>query len=405
MLDFPKLSADYQQALLRQVVPFWLKHGRDELCGGYFDLLSATGQAIEGDKFVALQAQQTWTFAWLYNSFDGQPTWLAHARHGATFLRQFAHDDDLTCYARLDRRGKPVAPALDVVPDCYAVMAYEQLHRATRDDEWATLAKQTFSNLLQRRQAIRVGQAGTIGGFRELRHLSEPVAVLKAVLAMQPMLDEDPWKEAVDAVSHELLTEFLDRRTDTLREFIMPDGAFVNTPDGRRLNVGLSCQTAGYLLDLYTRSSPSGAGTRKATIQVVTWCLRICEQAWDELTGGLNQFIDLKNQPVIFPDWQQKWAWVQVEALTTLVKGYFYTRHPDCLKWFKRIHDYTFQHFPDPKQGGWHLALDGQKQPVAQAKATASVGCFSLIRGLVETAQTLTKCGQPQPVGRNVRVV
>lgn len=119
-------------------------------------------------------------------------------------------------------------------------------------------------------------------------------------------------------------------------------------------------------------------------MQVVTWCLRLCEQAWDEANAGLNQYIDVKQQAFIFPDWQQKWAWVQLEALSALLKGYEHTRHPDCLKWFKRIHDYTFQHFPDPKQTGWHLVLDQHTQPLVAAKATPMVGCYSLIRCIAE---------------------
>ena len=402
VLDFQKLSASYQQALLRQVVPFWLKHGRDEQCGGYFDALTATGEAVDGDKYVGLQAQQTWAFAWLYTTFDGQPAWLEHARHGALFLDKFAQDTTLTCYAQLDRRGRPVAPSTDSIPTSFAVIAYAQLHRATGQDEWAILAKQLFANLLQQREINRAESIGTLGDYRQLRNLNEPATLFKAVLDMQPLLDEDAWKETVDASVQELLYEFVDRRTDTLREYILPEGAFINTPEGRRVTAGLTFQTASYLLDFYAqstahRSGPAGIANRKLASQVVAWCLQLCEQAWDETAGGLNQYVDLKQQPLIFPDWQQKWAWVHVEALAALVKGYLYTRHPDCLRWFKRIHDYTFQHFPDLKQPGWHLVLDHHTQPLLTVKSLPSVGCFSLIRCLAETAQLLTKCEKLQP--------
>ncbi|AKD57388.1 AGE family epimerase/isomerase [Spirosoma radiotolerans] len=399
MLDFQKLSATYQQALLRQVVPFWLKNSRDEQCGGYIDLLSATGDQIEGDKFVTLQAQQAWTFAWLYNTLDGQPAWLEHASHGVSFLSQFAHDDSLACYAQLDRRGRPVAQSVDLVPASFAVMAYAQMHRATNQDEWAMLAKQVFSYVLEHRTNVLAEQATMLGGFRPIRHLSETVAVLKMVLGMQPLLAEDSWKQTIDLVVQDILHGFMDRRTDTLREFILPEGAFMNTPEGRRLNVGLSFQTACYLFDFYTESASVKTGSvmnsnRRLAMQVVTWCLRLCEQAWDEANAGLNPYIDVKQQPFIFPDWQQKWAWVQVEALTALLKGYEHTRHPDCLKWFKRIHDYTFQHFPDTKQTGWHLALDQHAQPLLAAKATPMVGCFSLIRCIAEIGKLLTTLAQ-----------
>ena len=404
VFDFQKLSAQYQQTLLRQVVPFWLKHSRDEQCGGYFDILTTTGEAIEGDKFVTMQAQQVWAFSWLYNTLDGQPSWLEHARHGATFLSEFAHDDALTSYAQLDRRGRPMAPSFDGIADSFSAMAYAQFHRTTGNDEWAMLAKQVFSTMLQRREAMRTTQT-VIGGFRQIRHLSESVALLKAILEMQPLLDEETWKQHVDMVLQELLLEFVDRRTDTLREYILPEGAFVNTPEGRRLNVGLTFQTASYLLDFYAenvlvKTSYTGVINRKLATQIVTWCLNVCEQAWDELTSGLHQYIDIKGQLVIFPGWQQKWAWVHVEATAVLLKGYVYSQNPDCLKWFKRIHDYTFQHFPDLKHIGWQLAIDQSAQPVLLAKSIPPVGCFSLIRCLTETAQLLTKCDQLQPAGQ-----
>ncbi|WP_420149886.1 AGE family epimerase/isomerase [Spirosoma sp.] len=401
MLDFQKLSAQYQQALLRQIVPFWLKHSQDGKCGGYFDLLSAAGEAIEGDKFVTLQAQQAWAFAWLYNTLDGQLAWREHARHGVSFLSQFGHEDTITCYSQLDRRGRPVATSSTVIPDCFSTMAYAQFHRSTGEDEWAMLAKQAFSNVVQRREAIRHEQAIQIGSPQQLRHVSEPIAVLKAVLEMQLLLDEESWRQYVDQILQEILHEFVDRRTDILREYVLPEGTFINTPEGRRLNVGLTFQTANYLFDLYAQSAFSkspltGLVNRKLATQVVMWCLHLCEQAWDEATAGLNQYVDVKGQPFIFPDWQQKWAWIHAESLTALLKGYVYTRHPDCLKWFKRIHDYTFQQFPDAEQMGWHLAVDQHAQPILTAKAIPSVGCYSLIRCLSEIAQLLPKCDQLQ---------
>lgn len=410
VLDFQKLSATYQQALLRQVAPFWLKFSRDDPYGGYFDSLSAAGDVIDGDKSVARQAEQVWAFSCLYNTVDAQTSWLAHARHGATFLGQFAHDDTTACYAQLDRRGHPISPAFDSIPACSMVMAYAQFYRATGEEEWAIRAKQAFSTVLHRRAAIRDAQRSSIGGFRQIQKLSDPIAVLKTVLDMQPLLDEETWKQTTELVTQELVHEFMDRRTDTLREYILPEGAFLNTPEGRRLPVGLTFQTANYLLDFYAGNTVHKTGTvsaattnRKQAMQVVTWCLTLCEQAWDEVNSGLNQYVDLKQQSIIFPDWQQKWAWVQVEALAALIKGYVHTRHPDCLKWFKRIHDYTFHHFPDPKHLGWHLVIDQYAQPCTGAKAIPSVGCFSLIRCLTEIAQTLAKCEPIQPVERTGR--
>ncbi|QKZ11430.1 AGE family epimerase/isomerase [Spirosoma sp. KUDC1026] len=392
MLDFPKLSADYQQALLRQVVPFGLNHSRDELCGGYFDTLTATGEVIESDKSVALQAQQVWAFAWLYNTLDAQPGWLSHARYGAEFLSQFAHDQTLACYAELDRRGRPVAPALNGLPDSFTALAYTELYRATSEDEWAMLAKQLYTGLRNRWQSARLESAP--GGFRDGRWLEEATAQLKVTLEMKSLLAEDVWKEDVQQAMDTLLHTFLDRRTGLLRNYVLSDGGFVNTPKGRRLNVGLICQTASYLLDLCKTDYQSVAANRKLATQVVDWCLHICELAWSESTGGLNTYVDFKNQPAPEIGTQYKWAWIQLEALSALIKGYTQTANQDCLKWFKRVHEYTFQHFPDVQHVGWHQVVDHNAQPALPTKATSDLGFYSQIKCLAETAQTLTTCKQ-----------
>jgi N-acylglucosamine 2-epimerase len=393
MLDFPKLSAEYQQALLRQVVPFGLNHSRDELCGGYFDTLAITGEVVDSDKCVTVQAQQVWTFAWLYNALDAQPTWLSHARHGANFLSQFAHDQTLVCYAQLDRRGQPVAPATNVLPDCFTTIAYAQLYRATGEDEWAMLAKQLYTDLRHRWQLTRL-ESTPGGDFRDGRWLEEAVAQLKVTLEMQFLLAEDVWKEDVEQVMDTLMHQFLDRRTDILRNYVLSDGGFVNTSDGRRLNVGLICQAAGYLLDLCSTGFQSLAANRKLTTQVVGWCLHICELAWDEPNGGLYSYVDFKNQLISGIGNQYKWVWVQLEALSALAKGYAQTSNSDCLKWLKRIHDYTFQHFPDVQHAGWHQVVDQNARPAMLVKTTPDIGFYSQIKCLAETARTLSTCDQ-----------
>jgi N-acylglucosamine 2-epimerase len=393
MLDFPKLSAAYQEALLGSVVPFYLQKSPDSRCGGFFDGLSATGEPIDTDKFIGQQALQTGAFAKLYNNIGGNESWLNQARHGADFLYQFAHDETGQCYAVVDRLGRPVAPAMDACTDAAVVMAYCQMHRATGSDEWAMLAKQTLGGMLDRRNARKTTEGLQIGGFRVLYHLSEPVAVLRALLDAQPLLSEETWKEATQALLDELLNEFLDKRQDILREWVQPEGAFLNTPEGRRLNVGLTFRAASVAHDL-----ASETGNRKLAMQAANWTVQVCQWAWDEAAGGLDQWVDIKNQPLPYPDWKQRWAWVHLECLLALLKTHFFTHHPDSPKWLKRIHDFTFQHFPDAEHGGWHLALNRQTKPLFSAKATPTDGGADLIRPLLESWQTAEQCAKLKPV-------
>jgi len=406
--DLLKLTADFQNALTRQIIPFWLKNSRDERCGGYFDYLSASGGVIEGDKSIATQAQQAAVFASLYKNADNQTDYLKHAQHGGAFLRQFAQDTSLKCYAEVDRRGRAVAPSVDCVADCYVTMAYADLYFATDEVEWATLSIQTFDALCQYRSDRREQQQ-QIGGFRQVRHLGEAVAFLQTILTMRPLLDDERARDLVETARHELLHEFLDRRTDTLREFVLPGGAFLNTPEGRRQNVGLTFRAMSALLDVcakpdLTKSGTGRAANRKLTAQVTNWALQVCERAWDESAGGLVRYIDLKDQPFVFPDATQKWAWVQLEAILALAKIYRKTQQPACLTWLERIHRYVFQYFPDLKHAAWHVALDKTNQPLISAKAIPASEPFACLRAIAETADGLSSVIATDANAKPVRV-
>ena len=44
------LTRFYERELLENVLPFWLKHGRDTECGGYTTCLDRDGSAYDQDK-------------------------------------------------------------------------------------------------------------------------------------------------------------------------------------------------------------------------------------------------------------------------------------------------------------------------------------------------------------------
>ncbi|QJD78223.1 AGE family epimerase/isomerase [Spirosoma rhododendri] len=384
--DLQKLAADYQQALLRQVLPFWLEHSPDAAYGGYFDWLTTTGAVIEGDKSVVRQAQQAYAFARLYNTVDAQPRWLDHARLGVTFLSRFAHGDRLHCYDQLDRLGHPVALATTNEPDAYTLMAYAQFHRATNEDEWAMLAKSLLTNVLADLDDARAEMmAVRVPIIRQGRYLRDWVTGVRAMLSSRHLLDDDSWKDGMANLVQGIQQLFVDRRTDTVRAYVQSDGGYINTPEGRRVDVGLTLQLTNALFD-YCELVPN----RKLAQQAAGWCLYACEQAWDETAGGLRNFVDHKTQPMTEPD-GYRWAWVMVEGLLALSKSYLYTRYADCLKWLRRLHEYTFAVFPSVTEPGWHLAVDTNRQPVWPTKASPLVDCYTPMCNLADIARVLQR--------------
>ena len=408
MIDFQKIATHCQTALVDECVPFWLKHACDGLGGGYFDFLTTDGTPLDAHKTVARQAEQVWTFAFLYTTVDAQPDWLDHALHGADFLAEHAHTPRMGCYAQLDRLGNPTrtlsqSTEPDLLTAARVAAAYAQIHLATADDQWAMLAKQTFQTVLAQHQAAsEARQLALPDQPQHLRHISQPLALLRALVDARSLFAAPDWKEATQPLLDELLTEFLDKRHDVLREFVGTGGAFSNTPEGRRLATGLAMEAATTLMD-------TGAllGNRKLILQAMNWCLRTCEWAWPDHRAegrtderqGLARWLDWKQQPLIFDGADQHMAADHLMALNALTNGYRHTRHPDASRWIKRLYEYTIQHFPDARSGTWPLALNAQQQPVNALRSTAEVGCYALIWGLASTTQYLTQCARLQPVG------
>ncbi len=394
MLDFARLSAFYRDALLQRVVPFWLQHSRDERCGGYFDLLTETGETADADKTIARQAEQVWAFAYLYHTVTPIADWLTHARHGAVFLDKSAFDERGAVLKTVDRRGRAVAVAPDLVPDCRVAMAFARLHRATAEDEWAMNARQTAQQVFARRKDKHTAQSRQAGGLRNIRHVSEPVAALQLLVELWPLLDEQTRDEAAQSILDELLREFLDRRTDILREYVLPDGAFLNTPDGRRISPGLTFAAASYLFDLAQLID-----NQKLALQAMTWCLNLCDWTWDEINGGFPRFVDWKTQPSPFSTASQRWLDVHLNAMAALSKGYGQTHHPDGPRWLRRIHEFLPRvFFEAAPNNGWYMALNQNSQPIPLLRASADYGCYALIRPLTVIADALADCAKTEPL-------
>ena len=58
------------------------------------------------------------------------------------------------------------------------------------------------------------------------------------------------------------------------------------------------------------------------------------------------------------------------------------TAADELWRWYERVHDYTFTHFPDPEHGEWYGYLDRDGRPAWTAKANGWKGFFHLPRAL-----------------------
>jgi N-acylglucosamine 2-epimerase len=385
-MEIENLINQYKSELLGSVIPFWEKFSVDSEYGGYFTCLDRNGNVYDTDKFIWLQGRQVWMFSTLYNKLDQRSEWLQMALHGADFLLKNGHDGNLNWYFSLTRNGKPLTVPYNVFSDCFATMAFGQLYKATGTGEYAEIAKKTFENILKRVDNPKGKFNKAFPGTRPLKGFSLPMILCNLSLEIEHLLTREQVEKTIFHVLREILEVFLQEDSGLIPENVNPDGSFSDTFDGRLLNPGHSIEAMWFIMDLSVRLNRPGLAQKAVEI-----ALRTLEYGWDEKHGGIFYFLDLKGHPAQQLEWDQKLWWVHIETLIALAKGYQLTGDDACRRWFEKVHDYTWSHFPDPENGEWFGYLTRRGEVLLPLKGGKWKGCFHVPRGLFQVYTTLEK--------------
>ncbi len=390
-MDLQKLSHQYRDELLVNVVPFWEKFSRDDESGGYFTCLDRKGMVFDTDKFIWLQARQVWMFATLYNKVEARKEWLDMSLHGAKFLKQFGHDGQLNWYFSLTREGKPLIEPYNIFSDCFATMAFGQLYKATGTEEYGDIAKKTFDLILERQDNPKGRFTKNVPGTRPLKGFSLPMILCNLSLEIEHLLPKELVDETIRKVVHEVMEVFYQQDTGLILENVHPDGSFSDSFEGRLLNPGHAIEAMWFIMDLSERLNQPELAQKATDIM-----LRTLEYGWDQQHGGIFYFMDIKGYPPQQLEWDQKLWWVHMETLISLIKGYRLTGNAACLNWFEKVHEYTWKRFPDPGYGEWYGYLNRQGEVLLPLKGGKWKGCFHVPRGLVQIWKTLEKINENQ---------
>ena len=385
-MDFKILSEQYKNELLNKVVPFWENNSLDKEFGGYFTCLKRDGEVFDTDKFIWLQARQVWMFAKLYNEVEQKPEWLQIALDGAEFLQKYGHDGKLNWYFSLTREGKPLVQPYNIFSDCFATMAFGQLSKATGNDEFAAISKDTFQNILKRSDNPKGDYNKLVPGTRPLKGFSLPMILCNLALEIEHLLEPELVNSTVEKVLHEVMEVFYQPDSGLILENVNPDGSFSDSFEGRLLNPGHAIEAMWFIMDLSERLKRPELAQKAVDI-----ALRTLKYGWDEKFGGIFYFLDIKGNPPQQLEWDQKLWWVHIETLITLIKGYALTGNEECLAWFEKVHDYSWAHFADAEYGEWYGYLNRQGEVLLPLKGGKWKGCFHVPRGMFQVWKTLEK--------------
>lgn len=387
MKDFNLLGTQYRTELLENIIPFWLNHSQDSEFGGYFTCLDRKGDIYDTDKFIWLQARQVWMFSMLYNRVEKRQEWLDTAVQGAEFLKKHGHDGNFNWYFSLSREGNPLIEPYNIFSFTFATMAFGQLSLATGNQEYAEIAKRTYEIILSKKENPKGKWNKEHAGTRSLRSFSLPMILCNLSMEIEHLLDKEQLEDKMEKCIHEVMEVFLRPELGgIIVENVNLDGSLSDTFEGRTINPGHGIEAMWFIMDM-------GEKLKRPELieKAVETTLKTVEYGWDKEYGGIFYFMDRKGSPPQQLEWDQKLWWVHLEALISLMKGYQLTGSQECLAWFEKIHDYTWDHFRDPSHPEWWGYLNRRGEVLLDLKGGKWKGCFHVPRALYQIWQTIEK--------------
>lgn len=376
----------YKKELLEKIIPFWMKHSDDREQGGYFTCLDRDGRVYDTDKFVWLQGRQVWTFSMLYNNVERKQEWLDFAIKGAEFLIKNGRDEEGNWYFSLNREGKPLIQPYNIFSDCFTAMAFAQLYKATHDEKYMQISRNTFDNILKRAENPKGIYSKVYPGTRNLEGFSLPMILSNLVLEIEHILDADLVNKTIDDGIDTVMNKFYRPDLGIILENVGANGDFHDSFDGRLVNPGHGLESMWFIMDLAERKNDAQLLEKATKI-----ALQLMEYGWDKKHGGIFYFMDVKGNPPQQLEWDQKLWWVHLEAMIAMLKGYLHTGDKKCLDWYEKLHDYCWNHFADKEHSEWYGYLNRRGEVLLPLKGGKWKGCFHVPRAFYQAWKTLEK--------------
>lgn len=374
----------YLSELTGNILPFWLKHSRDNKHGGYFTCLDRAGEVYDTDKFMWLQGREVWCFSYMYNNLEARPEWLEMAQHGAAFMEKYGRDKSGNWYFSLTQEGTPLVQPYNIFSDCFATMAFAALDKACPTDQYKQIAIDTFENILRRQHNWKGVYSKAVPGTRPLKNFSLPMILCNLALELEPLIGKQRVDELLPQVIHEVMDVFYQPASGLVLENVNLDGSFCDSFEGRVLNPGHTIEAMWFIMDLAVRQNDTALIHKAKDIMLHT-----LQMGWDKEFGGIFYFLDCQGHPTQQLEWDQKLWWVHVEALVALAKGYQLTGDVQCAQWFEKVHQYTWGHFRDAEYGEWYGYLNRRGEVLLSLKGGKWKGCFHIPRSLYQVWNTL----------------
>ena len=421
--SFSKLLELYREELFGNVLPFWLRKGIDEECGGYFTCFSNDGSRLmHQHKVTWSQGRFVWMLARLYRSMKGRvqedqrERYLELAAQGAGFLMKYARLENGNCAFILDREGKPIlldpdaearaaGPGegydLSIYADFFVIYGLGEFALAARDRKAFDFAFDLYSSVVARLSSgnYRTDPYPVPAGYKvhgeQMILLETAQELADAAQAFGQEAEAEKLRATADDCVREIMSFFRIPEWKVVLEMIGTDSRPVDTMLGRFVNPGHTIEDMWFVMHRAVRNNDRQLFAQAA--ETVRWAL---ELGWDDTYGGLPQFIDRSGGPPkgevsrelkdhemvrkLGSNWSNKLWWPHSESIYALLLALDEMRESWMEEWFWKVHDYTFSTFPNPDSsvGEWIQIRNRQGRPESKVVALPVKDPFHIVRAL-----------------------
>jgi N-acylglucosamine 2-epimerase len=377
-LDWSAMAVQYRDGLLEDVVPFWLEHSLDRECGGYLHHLDRDGSIWCTDKMMWMQGREVWMFSRLYNQVEARDIWLEAAKVGADFLRRCGRDENGDWYFLVDRGGRPKKVAYNIFSDLFAVMGLSE-YAAASDESWALdIALETLDRIVARSDNPKGRYNKVIPRPDVPSDHAFPMIILNVCRQLTAIGPSEKLDTLARTATERILRLHRDPQRRLVFENVWEDGLRPDTPEGRLLNPGHAIESMAFVMEAAEAYGDAAASDIAA--EALLWMLA---RGWDDEFGGIYYFLDSGGRPPEPLEWSMKLWWPHTEALNALLLAYRQTGRAEFTNWFRRVHEYTWDTFPDPEHGGWFGYFDRRGNRTHDLKGSKWKGFFHVPRALL----------------------
>lgn len=374
----------YSESLFDDIIPFWLKHSLDMEYGGYMTCVDRDGSLISTDKSVWVQGRGIWIFSRMCNEFGYDKKWADAAKLGYDFMTNFCYDSDNRMFFMVTRDGKPLRKRRYLFSEAFAVMGCAEYAKATGDQKALRQAVDTYNLLLDYYYHPDKLPAKVIKETRQLKSHAMPMILIATTQAIREV-DENPKYDCIIAsLIDEVLNDFVKKDKKVLLENVGVNGEYIDNPQGRLINPGHAIETAWFLMEEGRRQN--NQKIIKSALDILEWSL---EWGWDEEFGGIFYYVDVEGKPPEQLEWDMKLWWPHNEALYALLLAYHLTHEEKYSKWYEKVHEWVFSHFPDEVYGEWYGYLHRDGSISLPVKGSVWKGLFHVPRQFIMCTKLL----------------